>query len=98
MEPAWIVQAAGSNANESHRPLVRFSTGESRTAFGAKAALVVAARRARRKVIAQLSFGQSECRRGHQQTSNESAASHPLAVTAMALERHNWFSRALVAN
>jgi hypothetical protein len=43
-KPAWIVQTAGGDPNKVFRPFIRFSTGKSRTAVSAEAALVLAAR------------------------------------------------------
>ena len=60
-KPASIVQAARSNCDESRRPLIGLPAGNSRAAFGAEAALVFAARRARCEMVAQLPLGQSEC-------------------------------------
>ena len=78
--------------------LVGLPAGNSRAAFSAGAALVFAAARARSEMVAQLPLGQTECWRRHQQAGDESAAGQLLAVSAVALEHHDRFSRAFVTN
>lgn len=43
-KPAWIVEATGSHSYKAGWPIIRFSAGESRSAVGAEAAFVLAAR------------------------------------------------------
>ncbi|MCI0533818.1 MAG: hypothetical protein L0Z50_01180 [Verrucomicrobiales bacterium] len=66
-----------------------FSAGESRAALGTETALVVATGKARREMVMQLALGQTERRHRHEETCDESAAGHSLAVAAVAFERHD---------
>src|SRR5206468_4192975 len=92
-KPAWIIQAAGGDSDKSRGSLVGFAASDSRAAVRTKAAFVFAACQARCEMVAQLSLRQTKCRRGHEQTGDESAARHSLAVAAMTLERDDGFSR-----
>ena len=97
-KPARIVQTAGGDADNAGVSFIRFCAGESRTAVGAEAAFVLAARQARREMIAQLPLRQPKGRSGHEQAGDEAAAGHPLAIAAVAFEHHDRFSRTFVAN
>lgn len=97
-KPAWIIQAASGDSNESCGAFIRLSSSQPRAAFGTEAALVSAARHARCEMVAQLPQRQAECRYWYQQAGNESATGYLLAITAVAFEHHNWFSGAFVTN
>src|ERR1051325_165717 len=51
-----------------------------------------------REVVTQLPFRQPKRRGRHEQSGHESAAGHMLTIATVALERHDGFSRAFVAN
>src|ERR1051325_5141190 len=51
-----------------------------------------------REVVTQLPFRQPKRRGRHEQSGHESAAGHLLTIATVALERHDGFSRAFVAN
>jgi|SRR5581483_713820 len=97
-EPAWTIQAASGDSNESGRPFIGLSASQPRAAFGTKAALVPSAGQARCEMVTQLPLRQAECRNGDQQARDESAAGHLLAITAVTLEHHDGLCRAFVTN
>src|ERR1051325_10383221 len=51
-----------------------------------------------REEITQLPFRQPKRRGRHEQSGHESAAGHMLTIATVALERHDGFSQAFVAN
>jgi hypothetical protein len=97
-EPTWVVQGSRGDSDKTSGPLGIFAAGQPRSAFGAKAALVLAASQARGEMVAELPFGQSKGFLRHEYSSDIPAASHALAVTAMTFKGHNWFDRAFVTN
>src|SRR5262245_38859753 len=91
MKPAWIVKAASRDSDHAGGMLIKFSTGQPRAALRAKTALVFPTSHARREMIAQLPFRQMKCGLRQQQSREERATGHPLAVAAMTLEHYDRF-------
>jgi hypothetical protein len=57
-KPAWIIQAPGVDANDGRGAFTVFAARQSRAALGAKTALVMADRGARRKMITRPATGE----------------------------------------
>src|SRR6478736_1457859 len=91
-EPIRIIKAASGDADRATRALLKFTAGDARATLGAKAALVSATGEAWRDVIFQLALGQAKGRRRHQHAGQERPTRHLLAITAVALEHHEWCS------
>jgi hypothetical protein len=75
-----------------------FSATVRREPHCAKTALVLPAGQAWREMIEELALRQPECLCRHQHGGSEPAARNALAIAAVALEHHDRFSRAFVAN
>ena len=74
------------------------ATGESRTAIGAEAALVLATGCAGREMILELALCETECGERHENARDESTAGDFLAIATVALECHERLGGAFVTN
>jgi len=95
-EPACVIQAGGGDADDAAFGI--FRTGQPRAAFGAEAAKIVPAPKARCGVMLHGAFGNFEMFQWHDHHWRVRAAADLLAVTAMALEHHERFGIAFVSD
>ena len=98
LEPTWVVQCSRQHSDEGRIARFRFGAGHSRSAFGAKTALVFSRADARREMVTQLSACNSKSISRNHDRGGTRAARHVLAIAAMTVDHHHRFGGDFVTN
>jgi hypothetical protein len=97
-KPTRIIKTAGKDSHEWRITRFKFGSCKSRPAFGTITAFMLASSDAGREMVTQLSARQSKRLCRYQDCGNKSAATHLLAIAAMAFQHHDRFCSTFVTN